>query len=107
MPSEDECRRTIIAAAKLGGWRIHAPRKVQTNKDVHLTADEGDRGWPDVTLCRRGHLVCIELKKDKTGRIGPGQQEWIDGLDAVPGVTARFVWVPSGMDELCRVLAQR
>lgn len=105
--TEAECRTAILDAARLGGWRIHCPRKVQTNKGKHLTADEGHRGWPDLTFVRRGQLVCFELKRDKTGRIGEGQQEWIDELDAVPGVTALFVWVPSQMQALKERLLQR
>lgn len=107
IPTEAECRTTILDAARRGGWRIHCPRKVQTDKGVHLTADEGDRGWPDLTLARRGQLVCIELKRDKTGRMGEGQQEWIDVLDAVPGVIALTVWVPSQMQALIERLLQR
>lgn len=107
IPTEAECRAAVLNAARLGGWRIHCPRKVQTNKGKHLTADEGHRGWPDLTLCRAGQLVCIELKRDKTGRMGEGQQEWIDVLDAVPGVIALTVFVPSQMQSLIERLIAR
>ena len=105
--TELQCEATIIAAAKLAGWRVHGERTVQTSKGVHLTAIKGDRGFPDLVLVKGPTLLFVELKRDKTGKIGPGQQEWVDALDAVPGVRAMFVWVPSDQDRFIKALQRR
>ena len=105
--TEAACRKAIIQAAMYAGWRVHCPRTARTGAGGHLTADEGHQGWPDLAMVRGHQLVCIELKRDKTGRMRPGQPEWKDALNAVPGVTALVVWVPSGQDALIKALTSR
>lgn len=104
--SEAACRKSIIEAAQLAGWRVHCPRTAQTAKGVHLTADDGEPGWPDLTLCRGFQLVCIELKR-KPNKVEPEQQIWLDQLDQVPGVRAFVCWVPEEQDQLIRALSSR
>ena len=110
--TEAACRKAIIEAAMFAGWRIHCPRAARL-KDADdgeqkwVTADEGHPGWPDLAMVRGHQLVCIELKRDKTGRMRPGQLEWKDALSNVPGVTALVVWVPSGQDALIKALTSR
>lgn len=105
LPTEAECQRTIIEAAQLLGWRVHAERTSRTASGRYATAIQGDRGFPDLVLARGTKIFFVELKRDKTGRIGPGQQEWYDALnmpffgDALPEVRAFIVWVPSQMNE--------
>jgi hypothetical protein len=104
--SEAECRKAILEAARFAGWRIHCPRTAQTGKGVHLTADDGDAGWPDVTLSRGGQLVIVELKR-KPNKVEPEQQVWLDQLAKVPGVSAFVVWVPEEMDTFIKALQRR
>ena len=61
-------------------------RTSRTGLGNYATAIKGDCGFCDLTMVRNGQLVFVELKRDRTGRVGPGQQEWVDALDAVPGV---------------------
>lgn len=105
--TELQCEATIIAAARAAGWRVHGERTVHTASGDHLTAIKGDRGFPDLVLVRGEQLIFIELKRDGAGRIGPGQQEWVDALDNVPGVRAMIIYVPSDMNRLIHALQRR
>lgn len=105
--TELQCEATIIAAAQRAGWRVHGERTVKTSKGDHLTPIKGDKGYPDLTLVRGTQLIFVELKRDGTGRVGEGQQEWVDALDDVPGVRAFFVWVPSDQDRLIAALNRK
>ena len=40
---------------------------------------QGDRGLPDLVIAKNGRVLLAELKTD-TGRLGPGQQDWLDAL---------------------------
>lgn len=101
--TEDECEDAIIQAAKMAGWRVHAERKAGSGANWR-TPIKGDRGYPDLTMVKGKSLLFIELKRDVTGKIGPGQDEWIDALDNVAGVQAMIVYVPSDQDRLIRAL---
>lgn len=105
--TEAQCQRAIIEAAQMAGWRVHAERTSRTASGSYATAIQGHRGFPDIIMVRGYQLLAIELKRDKTGRMGEGQQEWLDMLDAVPGVIALTVWVPSQMQSLIERLTQR
>ena len=105
IPKESECQQTIVAAAKATGWLCHGERTSRNARGNYSTAIQGDRGFCDLILVKGGQMLALELKRDKTGVIGPGQQEWIDALDAVPGVTARIVGVPSSLQAVVDYLA--
>lgn len=107
LPTERQCQTAIVQAMRLAGWRVHVERTSQTADGRYLTAIAGDRGFPDIVAVRDGVLLAVELKRDKTGKIGPGQQEWVDALDAVPGVRSMVVWVPSDQDRFIRWMARR
>ena len=102
-PSEAECQRTIVEAARVGGWLVHAERPAQT-AGRHMTPIQGNRGFPDLVLVheRRHQVVVVELKR-KPNRLEPDQQKWIEAL-AVSGVDARVVWVPEQLDDFVRFL---
>lgn len=107
LPTEAECQRTILAAAKLAGWRCHAERTSRTASGSYATAIQGDAGFPDLVLVKGSTLLFVELKRDKTGKMGPGQDEWIDALDNVAGVQAMVVYVPSDMARLIKALQRK
>ena len=79
--SERELQQMLISVAELAGWRTMCLWDSRRQNAV---------GWPDLTLVRGNRMLCLELKS-ATGRMRPGQQEWLDALDAVPGITARVV----------------
>lgn len=101
--TEDQCEDAIIDAARRCGWRVHAERKAGSGNNWR-TPIKGDRGYPDLTMVKGETLLFIELKRDVTGVIGPGQNEWLDALDNVPGVRAMVIWVPSEQDRLIAAL---
>lgn len=83
--SEHGWQAQVIALARLYGWLVyHAPDNRpagRTGRPQRLAAPEG-RGFPDLVLVRGPRLVFAELKT-RTGRLGPGQREWLDALEAV------------------------
>lgn len=73
--TEDELLIAIREAAHLMGWR-----------QVHLGGDQrgvyqGDRGFPDLCLARRGVVLFIECKS-MTGQLTADQFAWMLELDA-------------------------
>jgi hypothetical protein len=86
--TEKALQQMIVSRASVLGWR-HAhvePGQVKGGRWITGTA----AGFPDLWLVRDGRLLVFEIKRER-GTLRPGQQEWIDALDAVPGVTARIV----------------
>lgn len=99
--TEAEFEDSLIEAGRMLGFMAHAQRPARTRQGW-TTAIKGDRGWPDVTLVGYGQMFVFELKA-KGGRLRDGQQEWVDALDAVPGVTARVVW-PDDIEDVIEML---
>ena len=59
-------------------------------------------GWPDVAMVRPPRLILAELKTD-TGQPTAAQHEWLSALQECPGVEC-YLWRPSDMDEIVRIL---
>lgn len=79
--TEAEFQAKIMDAAAWLGWRRFHPRTVQTVRGYHLTAYQGESGFPDLVLAhpQRGVLFA-ELKTDK-GRPTVHQMMWRDVLE--------------------------
>ena len=105
IPKESACQKAIVEAAMLCGWLVHGERTSRTASGNYATAIQGHRGFPDLILTKAGQMLALELKRDKSGVVGPGQEDWIEALDAVPGMTARIVRVPSQMQAVIDYLA--
>lgn len=94
---EEGWQRQVIQLARLGGWRFfHAP----SNRPGRRTGrpqsmDPECVGFPDLVLVRGSETLFRELKTDK-GRLGPGQQDWLDVLAAAGHDAA--VWRPRDLD---------
>lgn len=100
--SEDELSVFVKDYSLLQGWRrIHHRAARKLNGDFYEPV-EGDPGYPDWTLVRRGRLVVAELKST-TGRWRPGQQEWLEEMSHVPGCET-YLWRPKDIPEIRRVL---
>lgn len=99
---EDTLSDFVKRHSKAARWRRIHFRPGQNRRGDWATQLEGDVGFPDWTLVRGGRLIFAELK-GANGRLGPGQQEWLDDLGTVPGVET-YVWYPSDIEEIKRVL---
>jgi hypothetical protein len=96
--SEEQLQRAIIKAAKLHGWRVAHFRAARTEKGWR-TPVEGDPGFPDLVLARRGDVFFIECKSEK-GRVSPEQKAWWSSL-----IPRCRVIRPSDLDEVLKWLA--
>lgn len=72
--SESLLKAIVIGLAVDHGWKV-----------FHLTHDgvkkpqKSAKGFPDLTLARRGTILFLELKKQK-GELEPEQEAWRDQL---------------------------
>lgn len=91
--SEAAFQSYVVEAAARHGWKTFHPRTVRTFKGNHLTAYQGDAGFPDLVLAhdKRG-VIFAELKTQK-GRVSAGQQLWRLALEA--GGAEYYLWRPS------------
>lgn len=95
--TEAEFQQAVIDIAMLRGWKVAHFRPARTAKGWR-TPVQGDRGFVDLVLARRGVVLLVELKSDK-GRFGPGQQEWAAAI----GDQYR-IWRPSYITQIAEVL---
>lgn len=100
--TETACEKTIVQAARQFGWLVHGNRPARDRKGAFSVALKGDKGFPDLILCRPPHFIVVELKR-KPNKVEPEQQRWIDALTA-SGIMVEVVWVPEEQDELIRRL---
>lgn len=88
-----------LFAAKTGlapmlGWTL----------SYHTLRSKGSAsGFPDRVLARE-RVIYVETKST-SGRLSEAQRRWLDGL-AKAGAEA-YVWYPSDLDEVARVLGKR
>lgn len=101
LPSEAEYQRTIIHAAKLAGWLVHAERPAMFQSGRWATPIQGDAGFPDLVLVheRRQQVAFIELKRGRN-KTSAGQDVWLSALGSVMPSALVKVWVmPNDLDE--------
>lgn len=103
--TEQQCQSTIVQAARLAGWMVHAERPAQRGNGRWMTALQGDPGFPDLVLVRGETLLFCELKR-RPNKVEPAQQKWLDALEAAWG-EVEVCWVPEEMDWLLSMLVQR
>lgn len=97
--SERDFQRRVIEAAQWHGWLVHHCRPARRANGTWETPIEGSRGFVDLVLAKNGRVLFWELKGPR-GRLGPGQQEWLDAL----GPQAR-VWTPNDWPQIVAELA--
>jgi hypothetical protein len=97
--NEDQFMTAVIELAHYRQWMVTHFRPAATGRGWR-TPVQGDPGFPDLVLARRGVVIFAELKVGK-GRITKGQAAWLGEVgNAVPF----YVWRPNDMDEIARVL---
>ena len=60
------------------------------------------RGFPDLVAIRGGRRLLVAELKTNTGRVRPGQEEWLAGFRAA-GFDA-YLWRPRDWDEIHEVV---
>lgn len=104
---ESEFLTQVIQYASMCGWLCYHQRPAQTAHGWR-TAMQGDKGFPDLLLCRPankwrpGEIIFAELKT-RTGKLRPEQQAWLLALAGVEGVKA-VCWRPEDWPEIEAVL---
>jgi hypothetical protein len=91
---EEGWQRQVVQLAQIGGWAVaHMPANRPGKKTGRPQAVVGDTtGFPDLLMLRGVELLAVELKTDK-GRVGPGQQEWLDRFEHMGNALADLVGV--------------
>lgn len=103
---EAQCQATIVEAAKLLGYLVHAERPAQRQSGRWSTAIQGDAGFPDLVMVHpiQGVLVFAELKR-KPNDLTAAQQLWRAGLQ-IANVGCHVVWVPEQVDRFIADMAR-
>lgn len=76
--NEAELQRTVLDAARLGGWIVHHSRPALTSTGRWVTPLSGDPGLPDLILVRE-RVLWLELKSER-GVVSTHQTVWIGQL---------------------------
>ncbi len=100
---ERDCETTIIAAAQILGYRVHATRPARTQKGWR-TPIRGDAGFPDLVIAGHGWVFFCELKR-RGNKPTDDQWAWLDTLRAA-GTYAGVSWVPDQQQELIDLLTR-
>ena len=100
---EQELQATLVEACRVLGYRVAHFRPARTAHGWR-TPMSGDVGFPDLVCARPGRVFALELKAAR-GRLGPGQQEWLQALEG--GVVDARVVRPDDLDVVLALLAQR
>jgi hypothetical protein len=105
--TEAQCQRTIVEAARLGGWMIYHNRPAQNSAGRWRTALQGHAGFPDLVLVHPdARLVWFVEIKRKPNKLAPDQLVWRTALEEA-GADYRLVWVPEEQDEFCQELVSQ
>ena len=91
----------VVDLAHLRGWRCHHDRPARTDKGWR-TAIQGDKGFPDLVLARKGRVIFAELKSE-TGKTTHQQNAWLAHLGHDVEV---YLWRPRDLDHIAQVLAR-
>lgn len=110
--SETQFQNSIVKIARLTGWLVFHARAGRSRGGRWSTPMQGDSGFPDLVMVGHGRLIFAELKKQDAPGPTAAQQAWLDALaavvgDAVTGPVEVFVWRPSDLDAVARVLSSK
>ncbi len=98
--SEAAFLTAVIALAHEHGWLVAHFRPAVLRSGQWATHMQGDKGFPDLVLARKGRIVIAELKRED-GQLSEGQRAWLAEMAPQPGV---FVWRPSMWNTIVEVL---
>jgi hypothetical protein len=99
---EAQFQAQVIQLARINGWKVFHPAKMQARDGTWRTALQGDKGWPDLVLAHKDRgLIVAELKSD-AGKVSLEQQAWITHLAPWAEV---HVWRPKDLKEIVERLS--
>jgi hypothetical protein len=98
--TEAQFTETVIELARFRGWKV-AHFRPALDRGRWRTAMSGDKGYPDLTLARRGRVIFAELKSE-TGRPSKEQLEWIEALTYDGNEV--YLWRPHDLESIKEVL---
>lgn len=90
--TEGELQGFVVTLARLHGWLAYHT----------YDSRRSEAGFPDLTMVRDGRIIFAELKSEK-GKVTAAQQRWLDWLAKSSAVEV-YVWRPSDLDDLDRIL---
>jgi hypothetical protein len=97
-PTEAEFQQVVVDMAAYCGWQLI----YHTHDSRHSAA-----GFPDLVMLRGTRMVVAELKSQK-GKLTAAQMNWYGGMiqvaDASNGAVQAYVWRPSDLDDIEKVL---
>lgn len=100
--SEDDLLARVVEEAHARGWLVFHPRPARTRDGRWRTAMMGDKGFPDLVLCRPPHVVVIELKSER-GVLDNDQHRWLAALRGCTWLRVG-IWRPSDLEKISAVL---
>lgn len=101
--SEAEFQSAVVRLAKRHGWLVCHVYPCRTGTRTRTPTSY--KGFPDLTLVRRGSLLFLELKK-VGGTATPEQRRWIATAQTVPGIAA-YIVDPTDWPEVHALLTAR
>ena len=103
--SERIFQAAVIKLAKLNGWMVFHPRKMQTKDGRWLTAIQGDVGFPDLVFAHRQRGLIFAELKTTTGKVDPSQTRWLEEL-VLAGAEA-YIWRPGDLQTIADRLGRK
>lgn len=100
--SEAQFQQMVVDRARALGWKVMHVYRARGRQGTWLT-NTSSKGYPDLTLVRRGRLMFVELKAER-GEMSPEQVEWLTDLQTVGGTVEAYVVRPSQVGALFRRL---
>lgn len=101
--TEAQFQTALINLASATGWFVHHGRKVQNRAGRWETPIAGHPGFPDLVLVHSTRGLIVAELKSAGGRVGSGQQRWLDMLGDHVEV---HVWRPADWDQIVKRLTQ-
>ena len=95
----------VIRIAKMNGWLVFHPRKVQGRDGRWMTAIQGDVGFPDLVFAHRLRGLIFAELKSAGGKVEPAQTRWLEEL-VLAGAEA-YIWRPRDLQDIADRLGRK
>ena len=101
--SEAVFQAQVIRIAKMNGWMVFHPRKIQSRDGRWLTAVQGDVGFPDLVFAHRNRGIIFAELKSSVGRLEDQQTRWLEELVLAGGEAYIYSCDLSNMEDIDRM----